>query len=73
MPQYESVASAQNVESRAFRKIFPDVPLFGFFGEGEFGHEFFPVDATEQKSAKKMRKSGLTHQFSTIFVMVTLS
>ena len=33
-----------NVESKVFRKYFPNTPLFGFFGNGEIGCNYPPVD-----------------------------
>ena len=31
-----------NVEADAFHKLFPTVPLFGLFGNGEIGYEYLP-------------------------------
>ncbi|BFZ01608.1 hypothetical protein BsWGS_04646 [Bradybaena similaris] len=38
------VYGKQNVESSIFRKYFPTTPLLGFFGNGEVGCKFPPVD-----------------------------
>ena len=35
---------AHNVESKVFKKYFPRTPLFGFFGNGEIGSSYPPVD-----------------------------
>ncbi|XP_005109159.1 F-box only protein 22 [Aplysia californica] len=35
---------AENVESKIFRKYFPNTPLLGFFGNGEIGCSYSPVD-----------------------------
>ena len=31
-----------NVESGMFRKYFPNTPIFGFFGGGEYGYDYLP-------------------------------
>ncbi|CAG5129097.1 unnamed protein product, partial [Candidula unifasciata] len=38
------VYGTQNVESNIFRKHFPNTPLLGFFGNGEVGCNFPPLD-----------------------------
>ncbi|KAK0178800.1 hypothetical protein PV327_007650 [Microctonus hyperodae] len=52
----------ENVESKIFKKVFPDVPLIGSFGNGEYGirsHNKCPfID-------------GLDHQYSTTFMILT--
>jgi len=35
---------AHNVESKVFKKYFPNTPLFGFFGNGEIGSSYPPVN-----------------------------
>ena len=80
-----------SVESSIFRQLFPDVPLFGFFGEGEVGLNFVPdtaatnsengerneQNANEVKEpshkAKRKNPERLIHQFTTIFVMISIS
>ena len=42
-----------NVESKVFRKHFPNTPLFGFFGNGEIGWNFPPVDPLHVSSKRK--------------------
>ena len=34
--------AAPNVEASAFRKIFKNIPLLGFFGNGEIGYDYLP-------------------------------
>ena len=36
---HEGVA---NLESGIFQKVFPNTPLFGFFGNGEIGYDYLP-------------------------------
>lgn len=38
------VYGKHNVESSIFRKYFPSIPLLGFFGNGEVGCNFPPID-----------------------------
>lgn len=40
----------KNVESTIFKTLFPEVPLVGCFGNGEFGKNTMPVDEMEKKS-----------------------
>ncbi|KAL7641330.1 UNVERIFIED_CONTAM: hypothetical protein RMT77_008469 [Armadillidium vulgare] len=74
-----------NVETRAFRELFPYTPIFGFFGDGEIGNNFYSRDEEEECSGsidgietlqfqprkKRKRKQNLFHQYSTIFVLVS--
>ncbi|KAK7486780.1 hypothetical protein BaRGS_00021927 [Batillaria attramentaria] len=55
-----------NVESSAFRKYFPKVPIFGFFGNGEIGFEY----PREEKSEKP---PDLFHSYTTFIVLLSLS
>ena len=73
-----------NVESEAFRQIFPQTPLIGIFGQGEIGLTYLPneksIDTFSDPSASKRRKlqeeERLTHQdfshsFTTVFVLIS--
>jgi len=46
----------KNVESGIFKKIFPKVPLFGFFGDGEIGLDVLPDYNNTVKKDKKVFK-----------------
>lgn len=64
-----------NVETKAFKKVFPNTPIFGFFGAGEIGISFLPnfgndEDLTEGTQQKK-RKKKFFHQFTTIIVLLS--
>ncbi|XP_014666058.1 PREDICTED: F-box only protein 22-like [Priapulus caudatus] len=58
----------RDVESAAFRKHFPNVPLVGFFGNGEIGHEHLGVSG----DGDAPRLPRLDHTYSTIFVLVSV-
>lgn len=56
-----------DVESSAFRKVFPSVPLFGLFGNGEIGCDrIVKDDYTLCDSDKK----SLQHQYTTVMTLV---
>lgn len=56
-----------DVESSAFRKVFPSLPLFGLFGNGEIGCDrIVKDDYTLCDSDKK----GLQHQYTTVMTLV---
>ncbi|XP_064108193.1 uncharacterized protein LOC135216701 [Macrobrachium nipponense] len=64
-----------NVETKAFRKFFPNTPVFGFFGGGEIGMPFLPKfnesnDETEEVPSKKWKRR-LFHQFTTVIVLLS--
>lgn len=40
----------KNVESTIFKTLFPEVPLVGCFGNGEFGKNTMPIDEMDKKS-----------------------
>ena len=73
-----------NVESEAFRQIFPQTPLIGIFGQGEIGLTYLPneksIDTFSDPSASKRRKlqeeerfshQEFSHSFTTVFVMIS--
>lgn len=60
-----------NVESRAFRKVFPNTPIFGFFGRGELGITHLPRFPEGEETAPVKRKKKPFHQFSTIIVLLS--
>ncbi|XP_050464621.1 F-box only protein 22-like [Cataglyphis hispanica] len=57
----------KNVESTIFKTLFPEVPLVGCFGNGEFGKNTMPVDEME----KKINSKKWYYQYSTIFMILT--
>ena len=76
-----------NVEAKVFHKIFPGVPLFGFFGNGELGFEYLP-DYSQTEGDRNMCWVGehsegdcpstwdlpdLHHSYTTIFAILSLT
>lgn len=47
----------RHVESRIFKSLFPDVPLFGCFGDGEFGENTVASETSRKKSHYYNEKS----------------
>ncbi|XP_048376803.1 F-box only protein 22 [Stegostoma tigrinum] len=66
-------SSKENVEADAFRKQFPSVPLFGFFGNGEIGCDRI---VTENFSLRECSNSSdcdeLLHGYTTVIALVHL-
>ncbi|CAF1282627.1 unnamed protein product [Adineta ricciae] len=56
-----------NVECSEFRTLFPNTPLIGIFGNGEFGHDYL---ADEQSKTQTLK--DLFHSYSTIFSLVSI-
>jgi len=68
------------VESSVFRGLYPHVPLFGFFGNGEIGYDF-PLAADDRCSMSGRSPAGagdgddsvmpqIYHSFTTVFVLL---
>lgn len=57
----------RNVEANAFRKIFPNVPLLGFFGNGEIGCDRI---IKENYTLSETDAEGLQHSFTTVMSLV---
>ncbi|XP_056604809.1 F-box only protein 22 [Triplophysa dalaica] len=57
----------RNVEANAFRKIFPNVPLLGFFGNGEIGCDRIIKD---NYTLSETDAEGLQHSFTTVMSLV---
>ncbi|XP_022250281.1 F-box only protein 22-like isoform X1 [Limulus polyphemus] len=64
-----------NVEATAFHKVFPNVPLFGVFGNGELGINYLPKQTKEKTKVNSTIKgiSGRTwlHAYTTVFVLLS--
>lgn len=68
-----------NVEASLFRKVFPGVKLFGVFGHGEYGQDYWPSVAKSAKkpaagkrALKRVDDYGYWLFYTTILVMVNL-
>ncbi|XP_028822117.1 F-box only protein 22 isoform X2 [Denticeps clupeoides] len=57
------------VESAAFRKVFPSVPLFGFFGNGEIGCDRIVKDSF---TLSHTHTDELQHGYTTVMALVHL-
>jgi len=73
---------AVGVESAVFKKLYPRVPLFGFFGNGEIGYDFPPMDGSGCRmddsssggaacDAADTDVPQMYHSFTTIFVLLS--
>jgi hypothetical protein len=61
-----------NVESAAFARLYPGIPLLGFFGNGEIGYDFPDgpsMDGSGDSSVTHTVK--LFHSYTSIFVLVS--
>lgn len=56
-----------NVESEEFHKLFPDTPLFGFFGGGEIGC----YNLTAGRDIEGLLLSNTAHAYTTIMCLLT--
>lgn len=63
----EKIYNARNVETGIFRKEFPDVPVLGFFGNGELGLDLHSC------KGKLERDNHFLHSFSSVFCLCSLS
>lgn len=66
-----------NVEADAFRKAFPGVPLFGFFGNGEIGCDrivtgHFALRRCSEVRDSEVREEDLFHSYTTVLALVHL-
>lgn len=60
-----------NVEACVFHKLFPSVPLFGVFGNGEIGIEYLP-NSSAHKKEKHTKIPAYLHSYTTVFVLLSL-
>ncbi|XP_054444761.1 F-box only protein 22 [Pteronotus mesoamericanus] len=61
-----------NVEADAFRKCFPGVPLFGFFGNGEIGCDRIVTGNFILKKCNEVKDDDLFHSYTTIMALIHL-
>ncbi|XP_006816269.2 F-box only protein 22-like [Saccoglossus kowalevskii] len=63
----------RNVESEAFKSIFPNTPLFGFFGNGEVGCEQLKCGKRPDGShpLPNAISPELLHAYTTVFCMIS--
>lgn len=62
------------VELKTFKKLFPDVPLFGFFGHEEIGFDHIPGTADRLRrstlAAADHSRINFLHEGSAVFVIL---
>uniref|UniRef100_A0A2K6TTV6 F-box protein 22 n=1 Tax=Saimiri boliviensis boliviensis TaxID=39432 RepID=A0A2K6TTV6_SAIBB len=61
-----------NVEADAFRKYFPSVPLFGFFGNGEIGCDRIVTGNFILRKCNEVKDDDLFHSYTTIMALIHL-
>nr|XP_033776571.1 F-box only protein 22 [Geotrypetes seraphini] len=61
--------SKKNVEADAFRKYFPTVPLFGFFGNGEIGCDRIVTGNFILRECNNV-KDDLLHGYTTVMTLI---
>lgn len=61
-----------NVEADAFRMFFPNVPLFGFFGNGEIGCDRIVTGNFILRRCNEVKEEDLFHSYTTIMALVHL-
>jgi len=62
----EKFYMAKNVESQIFKQVFPNIPVGGFFGNGELGLD---LQSTE---GKPLQDSHFLHSYSSVFCLCSL-
>ena len=62
----------QNVECSEFRKLFPNTPLIGVFGNGELGHDYLPNANLSAIKQKQQAGKNLFRGYSTVFSLISL-
>ncbi|XP_020033625.1 F-box only protein 22 isoform X3 [Castor canadensis] len=61
-----------NVEADTFRKFFPSVPLFGFFGNGEIGCDRIVTGNFILRKCNEVKDDDLFHSYTTIMALIHL-
>ena len=71
---------SENVETIAFRKVFPHVPVFGFFGNGEVGHDYLPdysqagheeYSVVDFSNSQESVYPTVRHSYTTVIVLIS--
>ncbi|XP_037357943.1 F-box only protein 22 [Talpa occidentalis] len=69
---FQYYRAKRNVEADAFRKFFPSVPLFGFFGNGEIGCDRIVTGNFTLKKCNEVKDDDLFHSYTTIMALIHL-
>ena len=76
-----------NVESKCFKALFPNTPLIGIFGEGEFGWNYLPRENnppskntqkekerhSNSRSFTRLKERDICHAYTTVFVVLSIN
>ncbi|XP_073159627.1 LOW QUALITY PROTEIN: F-box only protein 22 [Lepidochelys kempii] len=68
---YQYYKTKRNLEADAFRKFFPNVPLFGFFGHGEIGCDRIVAGNFILRECNDI-KDDLLHGYTTVMTLIHL-
>uniref|UniRef100_A0A8B9Q2Z6 F-box protein 22 n=1 Tax=Apteryx owenii TaxID=8824 RepID=A0A8B9Q2Z6_APTOW len=68
---YRHYKTKRNMEADAFRKFFPNVPLFGFFGHGEIGCDRIVTGNFVLRECNDI-KEDLLHGYTTVMTLIHL-
>lgn len=68
---YRHYKTKRNMEADAFRKFFPNVPLFGFFGHGEIGCDRIVTGNFVLRECNDI-KDNLLHGYTTVMTLIHL-
>ncbi|XP_074862781.1 F-box only protein 22 [Carettochelys insculpta] len=68
---YQYYKTKSNLEADAFRKFFPNVPLFGFFGHGEIGCDRIVTGNFILRECSDI-KDDLFHGYTTVMILIHL-
>ncbi|KAL2790907.1 F-box only protein 22 isoform a [Daubentonia madagascariensis] len=69
---FQYYRAKRNVEADAFRKFFPSVPLFGFFGNGEIGCDRIVTGNFILRKCNEVKDEDLFHSYTTIMALIHL-
>ncbi|XP_028921696.1 F-box only protein 22 isoform X1 [Ornithorhynchus anatinus] len=61
----------KNIEADAFRKFFPNIPLFGFFGSGEIGCDRIVTGNFILRECNEI-KDDVLHSYTTVMTLIHL-
>ncbi|NXH12128.1 FBX22 protein, partial [Bucco capensis] len=68
---YRHYKTKRNMEADTFRKFFPNVPLFGFFGHGEIGCDRIVTGNFVLRECNDI-KDDLLHGYTTVMTLIHL-
>ncbi|XP_043838754.1 F-box only protein 22 [Dromiciops gliroides] len=68
---FQYYRTRRNVEADAFRKFFPNVPLFGFFGNGEIGCDRIVTGNFILRECNEV-EDILLHSYTTVMILIHL-